>query len=264
MLAFPGGSPTLRRVQPDPSDAPEGVGVIPDQPVTPSPASLAKGGRQALRIQKKLIRAWENLPRSEATLWALRHAASPILTTLANERSAIGGGGGIKFDHLAALARTTGRTEDPLTRQELAKAYTRYELIRYVGYRVQTALSQGRPPGPESSTLKLAYSQHLAATADLVLPLLGAPAARLLGKAVFTALRVLDTATITHPAPGSPIGMEWWHFQRTDLVSQAKTFGKLLLELGWTDEGLLDTPSSTTYGRTGVGYPRSELDKVVG
>ena len=29
-------------------------------------ASLAKGGRQALRIQKKLIRAWENLPRSEA------------------------------------------------------------------------------------------------------------------------------------------------------------------------------------------------------
>ena len=104
----------------------------------------------------------------------LHQGWGPILTTLANERSAIGGGGGIKFDHLAALARTTGGADDPLTRQELAKAYTRYELIRYVGYRVQTALSQGRPPGPESSTLKLAYSQHLAQTADLVLAMEGA------------------------------------------------------------------------------------------
>lgn len=39
-----------------------------------------------------------------------------------------------------------------------------------------------------------------APNADLVLPLLGAPGARLLGKAVFTALRVLDT-DIGHDAP---------------------------------------------------------------
>ena len=110
----------------------------------------------------------------ENMIGELHQGWGPILTTLANERSAIGGGGGIKFDHLAALARTTDRADDPLTRQALAKAYTRYELIRYVGYRVQTALSQGRPPGPESSTLKLAYSQHLAETADLVLAMEGA------------------------------------------------------------------------------------------
>lgn len=69
---------------------------------------------------------------------------------------------------------------------------------------------------------------------------------------------------VTYPAPGAPIGMEWWHFQRTDLVAQVKRFGSLLLELGWTEEGLLDTASPATYGRTGVGYPMSELDKTVG
>jgi hypothetical protein len=58
--------------------------------------------------------------------------------------------------------------------------------------------------------------------------------------------------------------MEWWHFQRTDLVAQVKRFGSLLLELGWTEEGLLDTASSATHGRSGVGYPMSELDKTVG
>lgn len=31
-------------------------------------ASLAKGGTQALRIQKRLMRSWENLPRSEAII----------------------------------------------------------------------------------------------------------------------------------------------------------------------------------------------------
>jgi len=95
----------------------------------------------------------------------------PILTTLANERTAIGGGGGVAFDHLARLAKATGGHADPRLRQELAAAFTRFEVLRYTGYRVQTALSQGRPPGAESSVLKLAYSQHLARTADLVLAL---------------------------------------------------------------------------------------------
>ncbi|MBL8774659.1 MAG: acyl-CoA dehydrogenase family protein [Acidimicrobiales bacterium] len=98
----------------------------------------------------------------------------PILTTLANERTAIGGGGGVNFGHLEALARECGRADDPLVRQELMASYTRFQILRYVGYRVQTALSQGRPPGAESSIMKLAYSQHLARNADLVLALEGA------------------------------------------------------------------------------------------
>ena len=53
-------------------------------------------------------------------------------------------------------------------------------MIRYLRLRVQTAMSRGATPGPESSVLKLAYSQHLAETGDLVLALLG-PSATLLG-----------------------------------------------------------------------------------
>ena len=97
----------------------------------------------------------------------------PTLTTLANERTAIGGGGGVTFAHLDRLARETGAEREPRLRQDLAAAFTRFEVLRYLGLRVQTALSQGRPPGAESSVLKLAYSQHLARTADLVLALEG-------------------------------------------------------------------------------------------
>ena len=97
----------------------------------------------------------------------------PALTTMANERNLIGGGGGLSFTELAGLATSMGRTGDPLIRQELATAFTRWQTMRFIGYRVQTALSQGRAPGPESSILKLLYSQHLARTGDLIMALQG-------------------------------------------------------------------------------------------
>ena len=74
----------------------------------------------------------------------------PILTTLANERTAIGGGGGVNFDHLARLAKATGGDTDPLLRQQLAEAYTRFAVLRYVGYRVQTALVKVGHRGPRA------------------------------------------------------------------------------------------------------------------
>ena len=104
-------------------------------------------------------------------------------TTLMNERTLIGGGGGVAFSDVANLARAMGRAGDPVARQGLAAAFIRTQLIRYLGLRVQTAISQGRPPGPESSVLKLAYSQHLAATGDLVLALEGTAGCLLAGDA---------------------------------------------------------------------------------
>jgi alkylation response protein AidB-like acyl-CoA dehydrogenase len=98
----------------------------------------------------------------------------PILTTLTNERSAIGGGGGDPFGDLLRLVRDTGTGDEAVARQDLAEAYTRLQLIKYLGFRVQTAMSQGRMPGAEASVLKLAYSQHLAKTGDLALELEGA------------------------------------------------------------------------------------------
>jgi len=107
--------------------------------------------------------------------WAVTH------TTLANERAVIGvGGGGRNFDDIAALARRCGVTGDPTFRQELVQTYVRTATLRYLGLRLRTAMSQGRPPGPEASVLKLAFSQHAARTADLVMRMLG-PEATLYG-----------------------------------------------------------------------------------
>jgi hypothetical protein len=75
---------------------------------------------------------------------------------------------------------------------------------------------------------------------------------------------VKHNVAVSYPAPGNPIGMEWWHFQQGPIVSSVKRFGTLLTDLGWTDEGLLNTASVSTHYRTGVGYPQSELDKKVG
>ena len=112
------------------------------------------------------------------------------LTTLGSERSLIGGGaGGTAFPTLLELARAHGVTHDALRRQEIAAAFTRYELLRFLGYRVQTALSQHRMPGAESSVLKLAYSRHTAATADLAMALTGAAGTLLGGEGVDEAWR---------------------------------------------------------------------------
>jgi alkylation response protein AidB-like acyl-CoA dehydrogenase len=96
--------------------------------------------------------------------WAVTH------TTLANERTLIGGANqGVTTQRIVDLARRCGRDQDPLVRQGIAAFHTRTRLLRFMNYRVQTALSQGKPPGPEAATTKLFLSQHLARTGDLVL-----------------------------------------------------------------------------------------------
>ena len=99
----------------------------------------------------------------------------PMMTTLSNERTLIGGGQGrTTFDDLSALARTTGTAGDPVIRQDLARAYTRGQLLRYLGYRVRTAALQGRQPGPESSIMKLLVSLNQHETGNLVMAMCGA------------------------------------------------------------------------------------------
>jgi alkylation response protein AidB-like acyl-CoA dehydrogenase len=101
--------------------------------------------------------------------WAVVH------TTLANERTLIGGGNqGITVEQVLDLARSMGRDQDPLIRQGLAAFYTRVQLLRFMNLRIQTALSKGRMPGPEAATTKLFVSQHLSATGDLLMAIEGA------------------------------------------------------------------------------------------
>ncbi|HEY8545004.1 MAG TPA: acyl-CoA dehydrogenase family protein [Acidimicrobiales bacterium] len=84
-------------------------------------------------------------------------------TTLQSERSSIAGGGGIDPGALAALARQHGKAGDPVTRQEIVGVHIQAELLRFLRYRTQTALSQGRPPGQEASVMKLAHSRYMRA-----------------------------------------------------------------------------------------------------
>jgi alkylation response protein AidB-like acyl-CoA dehydrogenase len=109
----------------------------------------------------------ENLVGAEGEGWQVAR------TTLSSERMLIGGGAGTTFDDVAALARATGRANDAVLRQHVADVYVGYELLRFLGLRVQTAISQGRAPGAEASLLKLAMSLQSARLGDLGLALLG-------------------------------------------------------------------------------------------
>jgi alkylation response protein AidB-like acyl-CoA dehydrogenase len=96
------------------------------------------------------------------------------LTTLMNERVAIGAGGGAgRFRELLSLARQSRRggrsaLEDSAVRQKLADFYIKSQGLKYTGMRTLTALSQGQTPGPEGSIGKAIgapLSQQMAAFA---------------------------------------------------------------------------------------------------
>jgi alkylation response protein AidB-like acyl-CoA dehydrogenase len=95
-------------------------------------------------------------------------------TTLMNERAMIGSGGtGIGFPAMLALARKCGVTDDPVARQELARCYTRFQILGWLGERAKAKAKLGQQ-GPEASVMKLAVSQRVAADGDMVLGFEGA------------------------------------------------------------------------------------------
>ncbi len=82
-------------------------------------------------------------------------------TTLANER------GGVavlqlqlrkRIAGLIGEARDAGRTSDPRNRDRLAALWSAGELLRLLADRAISAAAAGRAPGPESSIIKLAWS----------------------------------------------------------------------------------------------------------
>jgi alkylation response protein AidB-like acyl-CoA dehydrogenase len=93
------------------------------------------------------------------------------ITTLANERNV--GGGASVFPQLLQLARQCAVVEDAVTRQRLADTFVRTEILRYLGFRAQTAISRGTPAGPETSVIKLFHASTMKAVADTALGLQG-------------------------------------------------------------------------------------------
>ena len=105
------------------------------------------------------------------------------LTTLMNERAAIGGGFG-QIDVALAMAvaqkvEIDGRPalEDASVRARLANWYVQESGLKYTGYRSLTALSRGALPGPENSIGKLVGAPKMQAMSSYLMDLLDASGA---------------------------------------------------------------------------------------
>ena len=112
----------------------------------------------------------------ESTLGDVNAGWGVAMTTLANERTFMGGGGGrsMTFRDLASLARSHDADTDPVVRQGLAASFTRAEISRYLSMRVRTQTSRGLPPGPEASVAKLFAAWNLKRNTELALAIEGA------------------------------------------------------------------------------------------
>jgi alkylation response protein AidB-like acyl-CoA dehydrogenase len=81
-----------------------------------------------------------------------------------------------EIDRLVKLAQERGKAGDPVVRDELARAYTRGQIMRYLGLRTLTGWLKGELPGRDSSISKLYWSEHHRKVTDLGVTLLGADA----------------------------------------------------------------------------------------
>jgi acyl-CoA dehydrogenase len=99
------------------------------------------------------------------------------LTTLMNERAAIGGGGAgvgsLSFTRFKELAIHLGVDEDPVVRQRLADIYIRSAVARYTNLRAMAKVRAGQLPGPEMSIGKLVLTQNMQLSAQVLGELLG-------------------------------------------------------------------------------------------
>ncbi len=99
------------------------------------------------------------------------------LTTLMNERAAIGGGGAgvgtMSMTRFLEMARYYGVDGDPLIRQALADVYIRMSVSGYTNQRAMAKIRSGQLPGPEMSIAKLALTQNMQKVAQLVSDILG-------------------------------------------------------------------------------------------
>jgi alkylation response protein AidB-like acyl-CoA dehydrogenase len=102
------------------------------------------------------------------------------MTTLGHER---GGQATVQhlgfereFWELVDTARKYGRNTDPLVRQQLARAYTGVQLMRFSGLRTLAQVAEGRPPGPEASVTKLLWSEYHKRLGEIAITIIGTDA----------------------------------------------------------------------------------------
>ncbi|MEJ5975858.1 acyl-CoA dehydrogenase family protein [Novosphingobium sp. PS1R-30] len=100
-----------------------------------------------------------------------------IISTLMNERAALGSGTGLNWRDVMKLAGQVASwdgtaLEDPAFREWLADVYVDAEAIRLLSFRTLTSLSKGTAPGPEGSAGKLLWSNLAQTLTDKALDIL--------------------------------------------------------------------------------------------
>jgi acyl-CoA dehydrogenase len=101
------------------------------------------------------------------------------LTTLMNERAAIGGGmagtssGNMGTQRLIELVRHQGRDGDPLVRQQVADIVINGRVASYTNLRAMAKIAAGQLPGPEMSISKLSLTYNMRRMVELLSHVLG-------------------------------------------------------------------------------------------
>jgi alkylation response protein AidB-like acyl-CoA dehydrogenase len=100
------------------------------------------------------------------------------LTTLMNERAAIGaggggGGGGGMLTRVIEMVKAFGLNDDPLVRQRLADLIISSKVQGYNNQRAMDKIRSGQLPGPEMSMAKLAGTLNMMKMGDFVSSVLG-------------------------------------------------------------------------------------------
>ena len=96
------------------------------------------------------------------------------MTTLTSERTLIGGNASSTKHDIIDLVHRAGSGSDPLVRQGAASIITQLEILKYMGWRVQTSIMQGTAAGAVSSVLKLGYTRLQSEMNDFAVAVAGA------------------------------------------------------------------------------------------
>ena len=108
----------------------------------------------------------------------LNNGWNVALTTLMNERAAIGagggGGGGVNlYARAIEMVRHFGLSDDPLVRDRLADLIIHGRVSSYNNQRAMDKIKAGQLPGPEMSIAKLAGTMNMRRLGDFVSHVLG-------------------------------------------------------------------------------------------
>ncbi|MEY4174673.1 MAG: hypothetical protein RI900_1838 [Actinomycetota bacterium] len=116
--------------------------------------------------------------RDDHRLGDVNNGWNVALTTLMNERAAIGagggGGGGVNmYQRVIEMVRHYGLDTDPLVRNELANLLIHNKVAGYNNQRAMDKIKAGQLPGPEMSIAKLAGTLNSLRLCDFVSKVLG-------------------------------------------------------------------------------------------